>query len=241
VWDGCYERDIEELEKIQLEAARIVTGRTKFASKDSLYFETGWETLANRRKNRKLTIFYKIDNKLCPPYLINCLPPVASDVSNYNLRNNQNYVPPRCRLRTSACSFIPSTVSLWNNLDISIRYSPTISLFKNRVKGDIYKPPEYYNEGSRKLNILHTRLRHQCSSLNADLSRIHVINNYKCSCGASFEDAIHYFLECPLYLNERTLINIEILLFGNDDYSYDVNSKKKIGKVRTFINQSKRF
>ena len=110
-------------------------------------------------------------------------------------------------------------------------------MFKNRVKGDIYKPPEYYNEGSRKLNILHTRLRHQCSSLNADLSRIHVINNYKCSCGASFEDAIHYFLECPLYLNERTLlsdcddinINIEILLFGNDEYSY-----KKIWKSSNF-------
>jgi hypothetical protein len=58
-----------------------------------------------------------------------------------------------------------------------------------------------------------------------------------------------YFLECPLYLNERrTLlsdcddinINIETLLFGNDDYSYDVNSKI-FGKVRTFINQSKRF
>ena len=43
VWDGCYERDIEKLEKIQLEAAQIVTGLTKFASKDSLYFETGWE------------------------------------------------------------------------------------------------------------------------------------------------------------------------------------------------------
>jgi len=49
-------------------------------------------------KNHKLTIFYKIHNKLCPPYLFNCLPPVTSDVNNYNLRNNQNYVPPRCRL-----------------------------------------------------------------------------------------------------------------------------------------------
>jgi hypothetical protein len=65
VWDGSYERDIEKLEKIQLEAARIVTGLTKFASKDSLYFETEWETLANRRETRKLTTFYK----LCPPYL----------------------------------------------------------------------------------------------------------------------------------------------------------------------------
>jgi hypothetical protein len=26
VWDGCYERDIEKLEKIQLEAARILAG-----------------------------------------------------------------------------------------------------------------------------------------------------------------------------------------------------------------------
>ena len=70
------------------------------------------------------------------------------------------------------------------------------------MKGDIYKPPEYYN--------------------------------YNCNCGTSFEDAIHYFLECPLYLSERRThlsdcddinINIEILLLGNDDYSYDVNSK----------------
>ena len=50
MWDGCYERDIEKLEKIQLETARIVTGLTIFASKDSLYFKTGWETLANRRE-----------------------------------------------------------------------------------------------------------------------------------------------------------------------------------------------
>ena len=152
-------------------------------------------------------------------------------------------------IRTSTSSFIQSTVSLWNNQDISIRNFPTLSSFKNRVKVDIYKTPKYYNEGPRKLSILHTRIRHQCSSLNADMSKIHIINNLKCNCGASFEDAIHYFLECSLYLNERrTLlsncddinINIENLLFGNDMYSYDVNSKI-FGKVRTFINQSKRF
>ena len=41
VWDGCSERDCEKIEKIQLEAARIVTGLPKFASKESLYFESG--------------------------------------------------------------------------------------------------------------------------------------------------------------------------------------------------------
>ena len=99
----------------------------------------------------------------------------------------------------------------------------------NRVTVDTYKAPKYYNEDPWKLNILHTRLRHKCSSLNADLSRVHIINDHKCNCGASFEDDIHYFLECPLYLNERrtllnncddTNINIETLLFGNDNYRY---------------------
>ena len=195
VWDGCLERDIEKLEKIQLEAARIVTGLTKFTSKESLYFETGWDTLFNRRQYRKLTIFYKMHNKMCPDYLNNCLPPLVSDVSTYELRNSYNYVVPRCRLRASSNSFVPSSVRLWNNLDtgISIRNSPTISTFKNRIKTLCIKAPEYYGEGPRKLNILHTRLRYQCSSLNADLKRINVINDSKCTCGSPYEDAYHFF------------------------------------------------
>jgi hypothetical protein len=42
---------------VQLESARIVTGLPKFASRDSLYYETGWEPLSCRRKSRKLTTF----------------------------------------------------------------------------------------------------------------------------------------------------------------------------------------
>ena len=36
VWDGCLEKDAEKLEKIQLEAARIVTGLPKFAPNEAL-------------------------------------------------------------------------------------------------------------------------------------------------------------------------------------------------------------
>ena len=37
--------EVNVLEKIQLEAARIVTGATKLVSLEMLYKETGWETL----------------------------------------------------------------------------------------------------------------------------------------------------------------------------------------------------
>ena len=188
-------------------------------------------------------------HRLCPDYLYNCLPPLVSATSNYGLRNNNNYTIPRYRLRISEKSFIPSTVEHWNSLDLSIRNSPTLNSFKNKVKGHVFKPPKYYYEGNRKLNVLHTRLRHRCSSLNPDLARINLVNSPKCACGSAYEDAIHYLLECCLYQNERRIIfrnlndtdlNIETLLFGNDDYSDQINSEI-FEKVRIFIRQSKRF
>ena len=38
-----------ELDEIQNEAARIVTGTTKFTSVETIYTDTGWQTLGNRR------------------------------------------------------------------------------------------------------------------------------------------------------------------------------------------------
>ena len=45
VWNNCTQYEVNELEKIQNEAARIVTGATKLVSIDSLSHETGWETV----------------------------------------------------------------------------------------------------------------------------------------------------------------------------------------------------
>ena len=59
-WDSCTVADAERLEQLQLEAARIVTGLTSYASLPSLYAETGWETLNTRRKIGKLSLFYNI-------------------------------------------------------------------------------------------------------------------------------------------------------------------------------------
>ena len=66
----------QTLDKIQNEAARIVTGATKLASIDFLHTETGWETLGSRRKNHKLTMFYKMKNGLCPDYLVSLVPAI---------------------------------------------------------------------------------------------------------------------------------------------------------------------
>ena len=50
VCDGCTQTDVYRLEQEQLIAARIVIGLPVFASLNSIYAETGWKTLADRRK-----------------------------------------------------------------------------------------------------------------------------------------------------------------------------------------------
>jgi hypothetical protein len=45
---------VDRLEKVQTEAARIVTGLTSYASLYSIYCETGWERLTVRREVKKL-------------------------------------------------------------------------------------------------------------------------------------------------------------------------------------------
>ena len=75
----------------------------------------------------------------------------------YNLRNNENYVLPRCRLRISEKLFIPSTVRIWNDLIPTLRNLQTISQFKLKIKGEQFRPPDYYGEGSRPFSILHRK------------------------------------------------------------------------------------
>ena len=56
VWDGCNQGDSDRLEQVQLHAALRITGLPVFASLNPLYYETGWESLAERREKKKLTL-----------------------------------------------------------------------------------------------------------------------------------------------------------------------------------------
>ena len=65
-----------ELDKIQSEAARIVTGTTKLVSLEKLYKETGWYSLETtcRCCFHKLIQLYKIQNAPNPEYLRSVIP-----------------------------------------------------------------------------------------------------------------------------------------------------------------------
>ncbi|PJE78200.1 hypothetical protein CI610_02867 [invertebrate metagenome] len=252
LWDGCSISDSIKLELVQREAARIITGLPSYVNVSALYSETSLETLSERRKRRKLSLFYKMDRNLTPHYLNSLLPPNVGDTNNYILRTNNNYRIPHYRLSLTTSSFIPSSLHMWNDLDESTRSSPSLATFKKSIsRSDEDKYPTFYNFGDRKTNIIHTKLRHRCSALNYDLFRVNLINSPDCSCGNRCESAYHYFFECENYVNCRGILfdnlrnlNINItlnaLLYGNNLYADNVNLNI-FRHVHYFIKSSKRF
>jgi hypothetical protein len=70
------------------------------------------------------------------------------------------------------------------------------SKIKQTLRGNLLKVSNYYIIGSRKCNIIDTRLKHQCSSLGTDLFRANIVNDHNCPCGCPLKDDIHYLLEC---------------------------------------------
>ena len=247
IWDNCFNYEKEEIEKIQIEAGRIVTGATKSCSSAKILHETGWETLETRRRKHRLTTFYKMINKNTPQYLSTLVPPTVHQVSQRNLRSGHNLQIPRSRTVLHNSSFIPKTTREWNSLPNNTKNSPSLNTFKHELNNDLPKVPNYFFVGNRKAQILHTRLRLGCSSLNSDLYNNHVSDSCLCMCGSQ-ETAKHFLLECNTFNHIRnTTINtliiafdVDILLKGCPLYSDEVNEQIFL-VVQSFIIQSNRF
>ena len=75
VWGNCTKDNSDLLEKIQIEATRIITGLRINSSKSHLYSELGWEPLQARRDKHQLTLFYKIINGIAPQYMSDLIKP----------------------------------------------------------------------------------------------------------------------------------------------------------------------
>ena len=249
IWDNCSQYEKQELEKIQHEAARIATGATKLVSIIELYKEIGWESLENRRYNHKLTLFYKMINSLTPSYLSSMVPPLVSDTTRYSLRNSNDIRIPSSRTQLFHDSYIPSVVEEWNKLPMHIRNSPSVESFKRSLNSARSPPPSYYYTGDRRSQILHTRLRTNCSPLNLPLFQKNIVASPLCTCG-EIESTDHFLLRCNLYNDIRVelLSNIrplctvttELLLFGNPNLPIAQNSFI-FKHVQKYIKDSKRF
>ena len=250
VWDNCFEYEKDDLQKIQNEAARIVTGCTKLVSISTLNKEVNWQSLQDRRNQHKLITFYKMTRSYAPEYLSSLIPPTVGSMSHYqSLRNACNIQGIYSRTANYANSFLPSTIQAWNQLPDEIKSCESINMFKSYFKRHVPKSNPLFYYGERKYQVLHTQLRTMCSALNHHLYMKNIKNSPHCHCGA-VEDNKHFFFECPTYNDARAVLlntianiatpTIDIILSGDSSLNCAQNSII-FQAVHRFIKMTKRF
>ena len=112
----------EKIESAQYKATLAMTGAIQGASRDKIYQELGLESLTSRRWYKRLVCMFKIINQNASYYMINLIPKYGSTT-----RTKNNGMPSyKCRTNCFKCSFFPSTLNDWFNLDINIRNSESI-------------------------------------------------------------------------------------------------------------------
>ena len=134
VWDPSLVGDTNKLEMVQRRSARWARGQYGIVSVTAVLKDLGWADLADRRRNQRLILFYKIVNNL-----------IAIDLDSLNLekdnrpvRNSKNphkLKHPRASYRASPLwrSTVHKTVPLWNALPASVAEADSIQSFKSRL------------------------------------------------------------------------------------------------------------
>ena len=100
--------------------------------------------IIGKTENSKLCFMYKVSNNLVPHYIEELIPPLAGNRSQYQLRDSQNYENIYTRTNILQKSCIPSSISLWNNLEQEISSSTyTVEFLYLEVRGTFVKTLSY--------------------------------------------------------------------------------------------------
>ena len=131
IYDQAYNVSFhQKLESIQYNSALAITGAIRGTSTEKRYNELGLETLEKRRRYRKLCCFYKVYKIHSPKYLFNI---ILVTVRKYNTRNSNSIPQFKVKHNFFRDSFFPSAVIEWNKLDLNIRNSESLNVFKNSL------------------------------------------------------------------------------------------------------------
>ena len=148
--------------------------------------------------------------------------------------------------------FLPSVLKVWNNIPSDTCDCQSLNIFKRRISNECISPPKYYYIGSKLGQVLHTRLRLNCSSLNSHLFVRNLVCSPNCTCG-KIETTAHFLLECPKYsvlrqelfscidnYNLNIEISVNLLVFGSSHLT-DLQNSNIFRLTQSYILKSKRF
>ena len=131
VWDPFYRKDIDRLERVQRRAARFVFNDYKpLCSETSMASHPGWKPLTERRREHRLSLFYKIINGLVA---ISAETHLHFNTRTTRISNSKSLKLPICTTDTFKHSFFPGTIRDWYLLQDDITNHKNLSSCKETI------------------------------------------------------------------------------------------------------------
>jgi len=248
VWDNLTQSEEDDLDKIPLEAARIICGAAKLVSIITLFWNRPW-TIVYQGRTHRLILFYKMYHALAPRYLSSLIPNQVGTITSYNLRHSSNLRNISWRSQRLSKSFLPSTINSWNSLTDEVRSALSLNSFKILLSRGRKDVPLFYYKGDCQTCVYHARLRTHCRNLNKHLFTKDIVESPFCTCG-NIEGTYHFFLSCPLNMGSRfelykhlfayRPLTVPLLLFGSSRLT-DTSNSYIFKCVHNYLRHTRRF
>ena len=248
---------MEEIERIQYQAALAVTGAWKGSNRTRLYEELGWESLSDRRMSRRTLQIHKIETNCTPSYLKEKLPPHLMNQDGVQ----NSFHGYRCRTDRFMKSFFPDAIASWNTFIAHFENMPSLNTLKTHLL-------TFFRPKKRSIFNIHDptgirflfQLRVGLSPLRSHKRRHHFDDTPSelCLCKTGAEDTKHFLFKCPFYATKRASLATKVIpilirnnlnhlsddeklyLYGNDSIN-DNDNKTILLATMKFIKDTNRF
>ena len=135
---GISDAAIHKLQLLQNAAARLVSKTGRYEHITLVMQALHWLPVKQRIEFKVLVLTYKALNGLAPPYVCDMIQPYKPTRALRSADTNLLAVP-RDRLKTFGHrSFQYASPHLWNQLPVDMRKSPSLHIFKKRLKTHLF-------------------------------------------------------------------------------------------------------
>ena len=138
---GLPKSTIDQLQRVQNIAAKIVLGKGKYDSSTRCLGELHWLPIQHRIEFKIITLVYKALHGLVPQYLTNLLTRKIQrrEGLHSNDKTSQLEIPHTTRKTFAARAFSVLGPELWNQLPSDIQYINSYITFKKTLKTFLYR------------------------------------------------------------------------------------------------------
>ena len=212
---------MEKLERVQYQAALVVTGEWQGSNCSKFNEELGWETLSDRHIGRPNLQIHNIMNNKTPSYLNDKLPSKHRPLFNTPLFN----VSREIKIKTNRYMniFFPHAISSWNIIISHFEDFPSFDSLKDHVLSLVRLVNKSIFGVHNPFGLRYLfQLRVSLSPLRSHKSRHNFIDTPSdiCHCKRGVEDTSHFLFYCSSYVTQRASLTSSVSeILNNINYN----------------------